>query len=158
MTELLEVPAEQVRPVRAEVLRQGQPPERLVYPGDDAPGTLHLAALASLPRATPGGVVAEALVAGIATVMSDPHPREPLPGDWRVRGMATLPAFRGRGIGAALLAGCEQHVRGQGGARVWCNARVPALGFYERAGWLVESDVFEVEDIGPHVVMSKLLG
>ena len=36
---------------------------------------------------------------------------------------------------------------------LWCNARLHAVGFYERQGWKVEGDEFDVPDIGPHFVM-----
>ena len=145
MSETPAVPAARVRPLRAELLRPGQPPEQLRYEGDEAPDTLHLLALDGETEI------------GIASVMAGPHPRRPQPGDWRVRGMAIVASVRGRGIGAELLARCEAHARAQGGARVWCNARVPARGFYERAGWSAEGEVFELPDIGPHVIMSKQL-
>jgi ribosomal protein S18 acetylase RimI-like enzyme len=125
------------------VLRPDKPAEALVYPGDDAPGTLHVAA-----RDDAGAIV------GIATVSEEPHPRDPRPGDWRIRGMATAPEIRGRGIGAELLRACVDHARERGGTRVWCNARTPAIGLYERAGFVVESEEFEIAGIGPHVVMS----
>jgi GNAT superfamily N-acetyltransferase len=143
--ELAAVPAERVRPLRAELLRPGQAPERLRYPGDDAPDSLHL--LASL----------DAGPVGIASVMRDPHPREPRAGDWRVRGMAVEPTLRGHGLGSRLLAACEQHARTEGASRLWCNARVPARGLYERAGFQREGEVFEIDDIGPHLVMAKTL-
>ena len=36
------------------------------------------------------------------------------PGEWRVRGMATLPEFRGRGAGSAVLRTLLDHARRQG--------------------------------------------
>jgi GNAT superfamily N-acetyltransferase len=77
------------------------------------------------------------------------------PGDWRVRGMATKPAFRGRGAGAAILAALVEHARAAGAMRVWCNARTPALSLYARAGFRPESGEFEIEGIGPHFVMAR---
>ena len=76
-------------------------------------------------------------------------------GEWRVRGMATAPAYRGRGAGAAILDALLEHARSQGATRVWCNARTPALGLYERAGFERESDEFEIPGIGPHFVMAR---
>jgi ribosomal protein S18 acetylase RimI-like enzyme len=67
--------------------------------------------------------------------------------------MASAPAHRGRGAGAAVLALLLDHARGAGAERIWCNARVPAISLYERAGLWVASDVFEIDPIGPHVVM-----
>ena len=37
---------------------------------------------------------------------------------------------------------------------VWCNARTPARGFYERYGFVAEGEEFELPDIGPHFRMS----
>lgn len=139
------VHAAMVRPLRGEVLRPGEAPERLIYPGDEDPSTLHLAAFRD------GNVV------GIVTVMADGHPTSPRPGDWRVRGMATVEAMRNEGIGGAMLARGETHAREQAGTRLWCNARVGARTLYERIGMTVEGDVFEIAGIGEHYVMSKPL-
>jgi ribosomal protein S18 acetylase RimI-like enzyme len=77
------------------------------------------------------------------------------PGEWRVRGMATIPEHRGRGAGAAILDQLVDHARAHGATRVWCNARTPALGLYERAGFRRESDEFEIPGIGPHFVLAR---
>jgi predicted GNAT family N-acyltransferase len=138
------VTAEQVRPLRHAVLRPHQSPEELVYPGDDAPRTLHVAA-----TGTGGEIV------GVATISQEPHPRAPRAGDWRVRGMATVPEVRGRRVGAGLLQACVEHARAQGGARVWCTARTTAAGFYTGQGFVVEGDEFELPGIGLHVLMSS---
>jgi GNAT superfamily N-acetyltransferase len=75
------------------------------------------------------------------------------PGAWRVRGMATAPVARGRGLGTAVLAELVGHARAHRALRVWCNARTPARSLYERAGFRAVSDEFELPDIGPHFVM-----
>jgi GNAT superfamily N-acetyltransferase len=139
------VSAAAVRPLRQAVLRPHQRAGELVWAGDEDPAALHAAAFDG-----------EALLA-VASVVPAPHPRDPRPGDWRVRGMATRPEARGRGLGAALLERCLEHARAHGGARAWCNARTPVIAFYERAGFLVEGEPFELPAIGPHVVMTKTL-
>jgi GNAT superfamily N-acetyltransferase len=142
---LVAVSADVVRPLRQEILRPGHTGEKLVFRGDENPETLHAA------------VSIENHVVAVATVMSDSHPYDPQPGDWRLRGMATSPALRNRGIGAALLAACEGHARDHHATRLWCNARVKARSFYERGGLVVEGDAFEIPTIGPHYLMSKSL-
>ena len=137
-----EVAATAVRPLRMEVLRPGLPPETAVYPGDDDPTTVHLAAEA-------GGAIV-----GVASLYEEARADGPWPA-WRLRGMATAPARRGTGVGAAVLQACIAHVSGHGGGELWCNARVPASGFYARYGFEVVSDEFEVEGIGPHRVMRR---
>ena len=79
------------------------------------------------------------------------------PGDWRVRGMATAAEARGRGAGGAVLEALIEFARTTGATRLWCNARTPAIEFYERGGFTVVSDVFELPHIGPHVRMEREL-
>lgn len=133
---------EAVRPLRLRVLRPGGVPADAVWPGDDAPGAAHLAVCEA------GAAVA------IASVLPEPHPVAPAPGDWRLRGMATAPERRGAGLGAALVGACIAHVRASGGRRLWCHARVGALALYERAGFAAETGAFDVPGIGPHVRMA----
>jgi predicted GNAT family N-acyltransferase len=67
--------------------------------------------------------------------------------------MATAAGLRGRGIGAALLRQAIEHVAGQGGGVLWCQARVPARRFYERAGFSATGPEWDEPHLGPHVVM-----
>lgn len=137
------VDAQTVRPLRGEVLRPGQSPEELVFPGDEQPGTLHLA------------VREGERVVAIASVMREACPQIPCVKAWRIRGMASAPHVRGRGIGSMLLARCESHARERGGQLLWCNARVGARAFYERGGLRVHGDRFEIPPIGRHYLMYK---
>jgi ribosomal protein S18 acetylase RimI-like enzyme len=139
------VDAEAVRPLRQRVLRPHQTIADQVYPGDDVEGAAHFAAFDD------GGAVI-----GVASIAPEPYPGAggARPGDWRIRGMATDPeGGRGLGLGGALLRACLDHARGAGGQRVWCNARSPVRGFYEREGFAVEGEEFELPVIGPHFLM-----
>lgn len=151
MTQVERVDPEVVRPLRQRVLRPHQTVAEQVYDGDDAPLAAHFA------------VRDGDAVVGIASITPEPFPGGPRAGpgagDFRVRGMAT-DAERGRGSGAggALLGACVAHARGVGGGRVWCNARTPARGFYERAGFVTVGEEFTMPGIGPHHLMYLLLG
>ena len=97
-------------------------------------------------------------VVAVGTVMPEPPPWEPGRLDaWRVRGMATHPLARGRGHGTRVLAALVDHAWRHGGRFLWCNARVPARGLYERAGLVGRGEVFELPLIGPHIVMWRVL-
>jgi GNAT superfamily N-acetyltransferase len=134
-----------VRPLRLEILRPGYPPESVVHERDGAPGAAHAA------------VLRDGRALAIGSVMPDGYPREERNGDWRVRGMATRADMRGQGLGALVLGFLEAHARGEEATRLWCNARIGARTFYERAGLSIEGDMFEIESIGPHFLMSKHL-
>ena len=134
------IPSAETAALRGTVLRPGQSPEQLVYAGDDDRATLHL------------GAFVDGAVVGIASLYREDRADGPAHG-WRLRGMATSPSVRGRGVGRALLDAAVAHAGAQGGQEVWCNARMVAVGFYERAGFEVVSEQFEIPGIGGHVVM-----
>jgi GNAT superfamily N-acetyltransferase len=67
--------------------------------------------------------------------------------------MATAPEWRGTGVGSALLGAVFDHVAAGGGGLLWCNARLAAVGFYERSGMVTRGDVWEEPVIGPHIAM-----
>ncbi|HEX7880443.1 MAG TPA: GNAT family N-acetyltransferase [Candidatus Eisenbacteria bacterium] len=142
------ISAAETRPLRQAVLRPHQRVEELVYPGDDDPRTHHLGAF-------DGG-----RLVGIASIYVEPMVAMPDAGptDWRLRGMATAPEMRGTGLGGALLEACIEHSRNHGGTRLWCNARVPAAGFYLRYGFVVHGEEFDLPGIGPHYLMSRRIG
>ena len=136
-------PIEEVRVLRQRLLRPHQRAQELVFDGDDDPDTLHA-----------GAFRGDRLVA-VASIARDVSDDAPGPNAWRVRGMATEDRDRGTGLGRAVLGRCLEHARERGGRVVWCNARTGAIGFYERLGFEVVSEVFDVPVIGPHVRMAR---
>ena len=136
-------PAE-VIDLRHAVLRADQSREDAVYEGDDHPDTRHVVAL-----------LGDGRVVGCATVHPATWEGQPT---WRLRGMAIDPKLQGTGIGRAMLTYLQRVLRADTNVHaMWCNARVPAVGFYQKLGWRVVSDVFDVPPIGPHVRMTKSL-
>jgi predicted N-acetyltransferase YhbS len=139
------VRAADVLGVRQAVLRPGQPLAAAVMPGDDHEETLHVVA------------TIEDRVVGVGSVIREPYPDAAQRADWRVRGMATLPAMRGRGVGNAILRRCVRHAGAAGGDLVWCAARVSACGFYERENFMAAGEQFIIARIGPHYLMYRML-
>jgi ribosomal protein S18 acetylase RimI-like enzyme len=71
--------------------------------------------------------------------------------------MATRADARRRGFGRQILDLLIGHVADRGGGLLWCNARTPALHLYERADFLPRGDVFELPEIGPHLLMWRIV-
>lgn len=152
VTHIEVVCAKRVLPLRHAVLRAGLPATTARFEQDEDPQTLHLAAIEGGNDAEDAGEVV-----GCVTLI-----REALDSEmaWRLRGMAVAGAYRGRGVGAALLHEVDRQVgaqarEGRGPSLLWCNARTQAIGFYERQGWTTISDRFDVPNSGPHVRMCK---
>jgi GNAT superfamily N-acetyltransferase len=142
--ELRRAGVEQLIDLRHKVLRHGLPREAALFDGDNAPTTRHYGAF-------DGGTAV-----GCATLMLNQWEGEPA---WQVRGMATDARFRSRGLGAALLRMAEAEVVEERSPvrLLWCNARVPAIQFYEKLGWAVRCEPFDIPTAGPHVKMTKRL-
>ncbi|HET9093592.1 MAG TPA: GNAT family N-acetyltransferase [Solirubrobacteraceae bacterium] len=138
------VPVERTLALRKAVLRPHLGPEEpFVCPDDHLPETFAV-----------GALTAQQELIGVARITPQAPPF-PVSGAraWRLRGMAARPEVRGRGVGTALLAALVEHVAATGGGVLWCNARVSALGLYERGGMRRFGAVWEEPEIGPHVVM-----
>jgi predicted GNAT family N-acyltransferase len=73
--------------------------------------------------------------------------------DGRIGRMAVLKDWRGRGVGAALLAAMLERARGRSMARVVLHAQIQAAGFYRRFGFSERGGPF-VEAGIPHVEMA----
>jgi GNAT superfamily N-acetyltransferase len=129
-------------PLRQKVLRPHQTFAQLQQEGDNDPETAFFAAYDTQHQ-----------VVGTASVRRETSPwGEP---GWRLRGMATEEELRGQGIGAAVLARVLDYVARLGGGLLWCNARLPAQLFYERAGFVPRGESWIDPDIGPHIVMHR---
>lgn len=138
------ITADETHELRHEVLRPHQPINELVYPGDNAPESLH------------AGAFHDGALVGIASVFRDAPPGETHPTAWRLRGMATHPTMQRRGIGRALIAYCVAHIQAHCGTMLWCNGRTSARAFYESMGFRVVGEEFETET-GLHFVFRREL-
>ena len=134
------MPVEKLWDLRMRMLRPDQTVEASQYPGDDAADSAHF------------GAFADDRLLGVATLHREPLDAEPA---WRLRGMAVEHDAHGLGVGRRLLEAVNQHVSASGSALLWCHARSPAVGFYERCGWRVISDEYEIPGVGPHRKMTR---
>lgn len=62
--------------------------------------------------------------------------------DGHIGRVAVLPAWRGVGVGTSLLKTLLDVAREQGHRRVFLGAQIPAIGFYERLGFMSYGEEF----------------
>jgi predicted GNAT family N-acyltransferase len=126
-------------PLRHRILRAGLPFETARFEGDEEATTRHYVALAGDDPV------------GCLSLMISQWDGRPA---WQLRGMATDAGVQGRGLGRLLLEAAVAEARRDAPERIfWCNARTSAVGFYEKFGWRVMSEPFDVLTAGPHVRM-----
>lgn len=127
--------------IRIKVLRENIPLP-YEFEGDYDPETIHL------------GAFDQGMKLGVASFM-----KVDLQGfegrHYQLRGMAILPEFQGRGIGRLLLEHGEKMIIELNCNMIWCNARIVAVKFYEKLGYQIIGDEFEIKHVGAHYKMIK---
>lgn len=141
MITVKEISAEKTYPIRKEILRKNIPlTEKNDQDLDET--TFHL------------GVFMDDKLVGVSTFMKDDSSY--FSGfQYRLRGMATLEEYQGKGIGKAMLEKSYELLQEKGVDVLWCNARIIALNFYKKLGFEVVGPEFDIHLIGPHYVMFK---
>lgn len=77
-------------------------------------------------------------------------------GGWNIGRVACLPEYRGKGLGAAVIAELEQYAAERGVRKISLSAQLRAKGFYEKLGYTSLDDI-HYDEYCPHVTMIKNL-
>lgn len=148
---LKHITALQTIDLRTRILRPGQPIEICHYAEDNLSSTFHLGAFVTLENG-------EHVIAANGTFMKDtnkffPEARNP----YRLRGMATDLPYRDLGLGSQILQQAEMLLKVMNCDLLWFNARENAFSFYEKNGFSIVGDMFDIPGAGAHKVMYKWL-
>lgn len=127
------------------MLRPGLPIDTCVFEGDQDDQTFHL------------GAFVEGKLVSIASFYFERHPDLDELYQFRLRGMATLQEHQNKGLSASLLNRGFPIIRQNQCNLVWCFARETAIGFYEKNGFKGSGEIFEIEGVGPHLLMINQL-
>lgn len=136
------IESSQTTSIRHQILRAGQPIETCFYPTDNAKETFHL------------GVFVDDNLVSIGSFYIEKQNDLNYSTQCRFRGIATLPEYRNQGYAYALIEFAINKIKPMGVEVIWCNARTSALGLYKKMGMKIVSEEFEIEGIGPHLVMA----
>jgi len=139
--EIRVISAAETMPLRLAILRPGRPPETAQFPGDHAADTRHF------------GAFVEGRLLGIASMYRAEMPERLGLRACQLRGMATAEEARGAGLGRGLIKACIEHAHEGHAEILWCNARIGAAGFYQKMGFSISGQEFEIPDVGPHFRM-----
>lgn len=140
-SEIRVVSVEVVRPLRHDILRTGKPFSTTLFDRDEESKTVHFA------------LYRDKEVLSVATIFPASFSQKPQEKAYQLRGMATKQKEQGKGFGRQILEAVIDYLREQTDAKLlWCNARRPAVDFYQKFGFEFVGEEFEVEGIGPHRV------
>jgi ribosomal protein S18 acetylase RimI-like enzyme len=136
---------DEIIPLRHLVLRTGRPLETCHFKGDRDENTLHFSSKL------------EGQVVGCVSFMKNKHSQFEYESPYQLRGMAVSPKHRRLKIGTQLLDYAEFYLKSKQEGLIWCNVRESAIQFYQKQGYKTKGNLFAIKDIGPHVVMYKML-
>jgi len=131
--------------VRHPILRTGKPIEMCYFEGDDLPTTVHF------------GLFLDEVIIGVLSVFKNECPIIESKNAYQYRGMAILELHQNKQYGVLLLNAANSWVIENQGDLIWFHAREKALRFYQRNGFQVIGDSYEIDQIGLHFLMIKTL-
>ena len=137
------ITAAETYPLRHKILRQNEPIEKCVYPYDTADSTVHF------------GLFENNVLFGIISVFETKKDIFTDKKQFQIRGMAVLENHQKKGYGAALVKHAMEYLQKEQEFLIWFNARIIALGFYDKLGFEKIGTVFEIVPIGMHYIMYK---
>ncbi len=139
------ITAADTHPLRLQVLRPGGTLADVDFANDRLEGAFHL-----------GAFQGNELV-GVGSFYPEKHRSFRGNTQHRLRGMATHPDQRGKGVGGALLRHGLDELKLRQVGLLWCNARIKAAPFYERLGFETLGEPFELPGIGIHYLMHRMV-
>jgi predicted GNAT family N-acyltransferase len=134
------VPFELTLALRSKILRNGMPIQDCVFPTDQVAEAFHLAYYVGNEIAT------------IASFFPKNYGNEIALG-YQLRGMATDTNAEGKGYGSKLIEFAVDYIKQTNAQYLWCNARTSAIKFYQKLGFELVSEEFEIAGVGPHYEM-----
>lgn len=133
-------------PIRQIVLRPNRPLETCFFQGDEWKTTFHF------------GLFFEEKLVGIISLFKNDNPLfDEEENQYQIRGMAVLDYFRKYGLGKKLVEYSEDYLKQNNISIIWFNARESAVGFYQKSGYEIIGNAFDIPDVGVHYVMYKML-
>ncbi|MBD1380283.1 GNAT family N-acetyltransferase [Metabacillus arenae] len=145
MMNIKQIKPEDTYEIRQKVLRPNQTINECKYEGDEFKGSFHIGAFAH-----------EKLIC-IASFYHQAHLEIEGSCQYRLRGMATLEEFRNLKAGSNVIYFAENLLKKQGADVWWCNARTDVEAYYQKLGLCKKGDVFNIDPLGPHIIMYKML-
>lgn len=142
MEETKIISPEETYPLRLEVLWPHF--DRLDQCGievDEKEGTFHV------------GALKDGKVMAIGTFLIQKNEKFKEDTQYRLRAMASSPKVRGQNFGKKVIDFAIDELKKRNIELLWCDARKVALGFYEKMGFNVIGDYYDVPKIGPHKLM-----
>jgi len=143
LTFIKKITVEKTYLLRHQILRPHQSIDDCKYNGDRDSFTKHF------------GTYLDNKLVGIVSIYKSPLNHIQDKNCWQIRAMAMDISVRKKGYAKDILKKAEDYAIKNGAHYIWCNARVSALGFYEKNNYKIYGKEFYVEDIGQHYIMIK---
>lgn len=134
------IPVDLTLDLRSRILRNGKPLPECTFPTDQVEGVFHLA------------FYVDEEITTIASFFPNNYKDNKELG-YQLRGMATDLQYAGKGYGKQLIEFAVEYIKNTNAQYIWCNARSSAIKFYQKIGFELVSEEFEMAGVGLHYEM-----
>ena len=145
MKKIKQITALETISVRHPVLRAEKPIASCHFDGDTLETTLHF------------GMYDSDDLLGVISLFDAKNDSFTTGKQFQIRGMAVLKQHQKLGLGKMLIIHVEKHCYRQKPNLIWFNARMEALDFYTKMGYLTKGLPFEIKGVGKHIIMFKAI-
>ncbi|QHT46178.1 GNAT family N-acetyltransferase [Halobacillus sp. ACCC02827] len=139
------IKAEQTYHLRHQILRPHQSFQACQYDTDHDSGAFHI------------GAFHKRELVSVASFYPESHPELADSHPYRLRAMATVEEYRGKGAGREVVTFGESELKHLAADLLWCKGRTSVKQYYERLGFQPFGEAFDYPSLGPHVIMYKEL-
>lgn len=145
MLEFREIKAEDTYDLRKKTFKWNQTSDTYKYESDHFRESFHL------------GAFLDGELVSVASFLRENNDAFEEMNQYRLHGMATELAYRGKKYGSQLLTYGEKVLKQKRARLLWCYAKYPVSNYYTAFGLREHGEAFVIDFIGPHKVMYKLL-
>lgn len=143
MIKVKQIQSKDCFPIRQQILWRHKNLEDCGIDVDEQEGAFHL------------GVFLNDELVCIGSFFKQKHIQFSEQNQYRLRAMATLSKAQKQGAAKALLDFAFDRLQNQNQEILWCDARIIAIGFYEKMGFTKLGEMYKIPLIGPHYLMWK---
>lgn len=145
MIHVKEIPPDICHPIRNKVLWPHKQSNECSIDVDYSEGAFHL------------GAFLDNELVSIGSFFKQFNELFPFSNQYRLRAMATLPKAQKRGAANSLILYACDKLEHEGQKLLWCDARIIAIKFYQKSGFNIMGQSYEIPIVGTHYLMYRKL-
>ncbi|MBF0298207.1 MAG: GNAT family N-acetyltransferase [Oligoflexia bacterium] len=103
------------------------------------------------------GAFIDQVLVSVASFYFSKHPDISSPYQYQIRGLATFPDYRNKGVASTLVKTAYPIITQNQASLLWCSSRIDSVSFFINLGFRPIGGPFEIIEVGQQQLMYKSL-